>query len=179
MITDNSLYFSSAQAITSASAASTNTFDVTGAGYGNAPSALTFGSATVFGDDIGLGDGVAYPYLVITVPTAFTTSSSATLQFSLQAGVDNGSNAVSTWYTIWQSPAYTAAQLPANSATIVPVPPRAIPQGLPRFYRVYYTLAVGTMTAGTVTSFLTINPSSIVGAYTTFGAYPNNFTVAN
>lgn len=175
MITDNTLYFSTAQAIT-ATANSTNIYDVTGAGSGNAPP-MTFGNATVFGDDIGLGDGMAYPYLVIVVPTGFVSGGGATLTFALQCAIDNGSNAPGTYNTIWQSAAYTAAQLPANSATVIPVPPRAIGQGLPRFYRVTYTVATSTFSAGTVTSFLTINPSSLVGAFTTFGAYPNNFTV--
>ena len=109
MFFDNSLFLSSAQAVT-ATANSTNIYDVTGAGSGNAP-ALTFGTSTTFGDDIGIGDGIAIPQLIVTIPTAFTTSNGGTLQVSLQSAPDNGSNAPGTYTTDYSSAVFAASAL--------------------------------------------------------------------
>ena len=178
MFFDNSLYFSQAQAIT-ATANSTSIYDVTGAGSGNAPS-LSFGNASTFGDDMGIGDGVAIPYLIVNIGTAFATANSGTLQVSLQEAPDNGSNAPGTYTTIYSSAVFAASALTANTQLLmVQVPPRPAGTALPRFYRVVYTVATGSFSAGTVTAALAINPPSLNGQYPTYGQYPANFTVAS
>lgn len=176
MFTDLSTVFSTNQAITS-TANATNLYDITGAGSGNAPT-MTGGNAGVIGADIGDGDGVARPYLFMNVTTAFVSAGGATLTVSLQAAPDNGSNVAGTYTVLYQSAAFTAAQLAAGETLIVPVPPRAlngIPgEALPRFYQVVYTVATSTFSAGKVTTNFVINPVSSL----TSTLYPNNFIAA-
>lgn len=175
MFFDASLNLSSAQAIT-ATAASTNIYDITGAGSGNAP-ALSIGRATTFGADMGLGDGSANPYFVFTVPTAFVSGGGATLTIQIQGAPDNGSNAPGTWTTIVQTQAFTAAQLVANAVTQIPIPPRAAGEVLPRFYRVNYLVATSTFSAGNMNAFITMSAGSI-GQFNTAGLYAGNFVAA-
>lgn len=175
MFFDNSLFLSNAQAIT-ATANSTNVYDVTGAGSGNAP-ALSFGNSTTFGDDIGLGDGIAIPQLIVTIPTTFVTSNAGTLQVSLQSAPDNGSNAPGTYTTDYSSAVFAAATLVQGVLLQVPVPARPAGAALPRFYRVVYTVA-NAFTAGTVNAAIVLNPPSIVGTVNMAGAYPANYTAA-
>lgn len=171
---DQTLLLSSAQAITT-TAASTNIYDITGAGSGNAPT-ITFGTATKFGADMGIGDGVAIPSLFMTVGTAFVSGGGATLTVSIEAAPDNGSNAPGSYVVLAATQAFTASQLTAGAVLILPIPPVApikLGEALPRFYRVNYTVATSTFSAGAVTSVILLNPpSGLVGTL-----YPSNFTV--
>lgn len=173
MFLDTTLRLSNAQAITS-TAASTNIYDVTGAGSGNAPT-IAFGTATTFGADIGLGDGAAFPAAILNVGTAFVSGGGATLTISVQAAPDNGSNAPGTYVTLASTQAFTAAQLVAGAQILIPIPPVApIAPGedLPRFYRINYTVGTSTFSAGTITAYLGINPAA--GGVSI--QYPSNFT---
>lgn len=167
---DQTLLLSSAQAITS-TAVSTNIYDVTGAGSGNAP-ALIWGTSTVFGADIGVGDGVAVPYLYMSIPTTFTTSSSATLQVQVQAAIDNGSNSPGSYTTIVETDAFAVTPLVAGKVLLLPIPPITLGESLPRFYRINYVVGTGTFTAGAVTSVILLNPPSKLENT----LYPSNFT---
>lgn len=169
---DQTLLLSSAQAIT-ATAASTNIYDITGAGSGNSPG-VSFGNATTFGADMGIGDGVAVPYLLMTVGTAFVSGGGATLTVQIQSAPDNGSNAPGSYVTLSATQAFTAAQLTAGAVLLLPIPPVApikLGEVLPRFYRINYTVGTSTFSAGTVTSVILLNPPS--GLVSTL--YPNNF----
>lgn len=151
MILDSQLILSSAQAIT-VSAPSTGVIDVSGAGYGNAPP-NTFGTATVFGEDIGIGDGVSPPRLFVYTGTAFTAAGAGTLQIQLQASVDSGAPGytASAWDTILQTDTYALSQLTANKLIAeFTIPPREPNQGFPRYYRLNYVVGTGPMTAGTI-----------------------------
>lgn len=182
MFLDTTLQFSVKQAIT-VTANATTLYDVTGAGSGNAPSMIG-GNGGVIGEDIGAGDGEAIPYLYMIVTTAFVTGGSATLTVGLQAAPDNGSNVAGTYTILYQSTAFTAAQLGLGETLLVPIPPMALSptfttggalaakgESLPRFYQVVYTVGTSTFSAGNVTAGILINPpTSLTGTL-----YPNNF----
>lgn len=164
---------STAQAIT-ATAASTNVFDVTGAGAGNSPAMIGSGGVnTALGYDIGAGEGVATPQVMLTLGTV--TTATGTLTVALQVAADNGSYSPGTYFTIYQTPALTGTtQLAAGEQIIIPVPP--VPPGIlnamgaaPRFYRLNYTV--------TATISLIASASILLNAPTIRDAtlYGNNF----
>ncbi len=162
MILDSLLSLSSAQAIT-ATAASTNTFDVSGAGVGN-PVPQRFGvQSSVFGDDMGGGGPLATaPQLGVQVSTAFAAAGAATLQVQLQAAIDNGSNQPGTWDTIAQTDAFAKSLLTAGQwLARFTVPDRYPGQGFPRFYRLNFVVATGPMTAGAVNAFFATGLDSV------------------
>jgi len=169
---DLSLQLSSAQAITT-TAASTNIYDITGAGSGNAPN-QEFGNATVFGADIGAGDGVAMPTVYVDVTTAFQTGDGATLTIALQAAIDNGSNAPGSYTTLLSTGVFAASVLTASNRLLTfQIPPLTLGQSLPRFYRLYYTVGTGTFSAGALTAGIAFNlPAGVGGTL-----YPANYTV--
>lgn len=182
MFVDTSLQFSVKQAITS-TANATNLVDVTGAGVNNAPTMIG-GNAGTIGADWGAGDGEAIPYLVMTVTTAFVSGGGATMQVTLQAAPDNGSNAAGSYTVLYTSAVFTVANLGLGETLLVPVPPMALSptftttgalaakgESLPRFYQVVYTVATSTFSAGNVTTGFLLNPPSTF----TGTLYPNNF----
>lgn len=118
---------SEAQAIT-VSAASENTIDLGATGL-----------------DIGQGNPI---YLEVWLDTAFDTSAD-TLTIALQDGATvGGSDAV---MTILPATA-TSALLAANVGLLAKV---ALPEGLNRHIRLYYTASAG-LTSGKINAFLTI-----------------------
>lgn len=137
--TSSGANFSAAQAITT-TADSTNTFDVTGAGAGNAPAMIGAGGlATAMGMDIGAGDGMAVPYVQLTVTTSTTVTGALTI--SLKAAPDNGSYSAGTYTTLYSTAALTGTQLAVGSVITIPVPPIAPGEALPRFYKLTYTVS--------------------------------------
>lgn len=165
---DQSLLLSSAQAITS-TAASTNLYDVTGAGSGVAP-VMTFGNAAKAQFDIGVGDGSAIPYLLMNIGTTFTTSNAATLQVQIQAAVDS-TNSPGAYTTIVETDAFAVSVLTAGATLLLQIPKVTLGESLPRFYRVNYVVGTGVFTAGAVTSVILLNPpSGLTGTL-----YPSNF----
>lgn len=171
MLLDNQLQLSSAQAITS-TAASTNPYDITGAGAGNAP-AMTWGNSTVVGGDVGRGDGAAAPvYAIVTFPTAFVSGGGATLQVQIRAAVDNGSNSPGSYTVISQSGLLSVANLNSGYPLLLPIPPLTLGEALPRFYDLNYVVATSTFSAGAVTAWFGIGPANLP-----VGIYPNNYTV--
>lgn len=150
MILDATLTLSQNQAIT-VTAASTGIIDVSGAGVGN-PVPERFGvQQTVFGEDIGIGDGASPPVVTAIVGTQFAAGGAATLQPQLQAAIDNGSNQPGTWNTIAETdPLALALLTPGQKVCEFTVPPRYPGQGFPRFYRINWLVATGPFTAGTI-----------------------------
>lgn len=152
-----------AQAIT-ASAASTNIFDVTGAGSGNTPNMIgNAGLATNLGTDLGQGQNNAHPGVLFVVTT--TGTGAGTIAFGIEAAPDNGSFSPGTYTRLTTSGAqagtvYTAGATSTNGTQIyLPLPP--IPTfftGLPRFYRAFYDVT-STATVSVTATFL-MNPPS-------------------
>ncbi len=173
---DNPLLLSNAQAITT-TAASTNIYDVTGAGANNAPS-MTFGTnTTTYGLDIGTGDGTAIPHAYFSIIT--TGTGAGTITFQVQAAPVGASNAVGTYVTLAASQAFVGTTLIAGDVIDLPIPPYASAaaqigpgMGLPRFYRFNYVVS-GSATATVTAAILTNPPLGYVS--TQLG---NNFTAA-
>lgn len=178
---DNGLSFSStwssAQTVTT-TADSTNIVDVTGAGSGNAPAMINgFPAAnTAIGDDYGAGDGVAFPYLYITVPSTTGGTQTGTVTITLSAAPDNGSYSPGTYTTLITLPAITGTNL--NSATghyiVIPLPPTQFAwtaEVPPRFYKLTYTVS-GTQSTKFLAGLMLNPPESLL-----LGQYNNNFTV--
>lgn len=159
---------STAQAITT-TADSENIFDVTGAGSGNAPAMVGAGGVnTAMGIDIGAGDGIAVPQIIVEVTTSTTVT--GTLTISLKAAPDDGSYGQGTYTTIFSTAALTGAtQLAAGATYKFNVPPIIPGEALPRFYKLTYTVSASI--------------SVVVNAYVLFNApdlrdpklYGNNF----
>lgn len=168
---DSTLVLSSAQAITT-TAASTVIYDVTGAGSGNAPS-MTFGNGDIGFDIAGGVNSSVRPALNILVTVNGTGA--GTITFELQAAPDNGSNAPGTYKTLSASAAVVGTDLDAGDAYVLPIPPyNAIKSamGVPRFYRVTYTVS-GSATA-TVTAYIGVG----VPTGYEITQYGNNFVSA-
>jgi len=164
MIMDSQLSFSQAQAITTASVASSNVsaLDLSG---GNS----NIGNATRFGEDLGVGDGINVPKIVVSVSTAFATASGATLNMQFQGSTDS-----SSWTTYIESGAVGAAALTKGAAWVFDWPRKAMGAALPRYVRMYYTLGTGTFSSGTVEANVVLNPDGWVQFA---DQYPANYVV--
>jgi hypothetical protein len=153
VILDATLTLSSNQAITS-TAASQSIIDLSGAGAGNAPPDIFGVQSSVWGQDIGIGDGVSPPVLDVIVGTALS-GNTGTLTVALQYALDAGSPTYvpGTWRTVLQTDVIAIAQLTAGQKiaemTMPPRPP-IFGGGFPRFIRLLYTVNSGPFTAGTI-----------------------------
>ena len=153
-----------------------NTGSLTSATYqGVAPTVVFSNSSTaVLAADLGFGDGLAVPKVLVSVFSTFTIASGApTLTVNLYGAIDNGSNAVGTATLLYTSAPFTATKLvnnysaanPAGSGTLleIPLPPRVPGEAPPRFYYLTYTLGgSGTWTVAKLSAGLILNPPSSV-----------------
>ena len=109
--------------------------------------------------------------LHVDIMTAFTAAGSATLQIEFDTSPDN-----SSWSQLMLSPVYPVANLTVGAPIfryIVPLN-QLLNSGAPgRYLRLYYTVATGPMTAGTVLSYLNTTMDRQVQYY-----YPRNYTAA-
>lgn len=169
---DNSLLLSNAQSLAGAATTivSTNTYDITGAGSGTAPSMVT-GTSTI-GADVMIGRTM---YAYFTVTTAFSATTALTVR--IQAAAPAAGNLPGTWVTIYQSPTFTGAtDLAANAQLVVPIPPKPLMgSAVPRFYRfIYVNTTAATFSAGAFTAGILLDaPTGMVSTL-----YPNNFASA-
>jgi|WetSurMetagenome_2_1015567.scaffolds.fasta_scaffold00850_7 hypothetical protein len=166
MIMDAQLAFSSAQAITTASAASSNitAYDLSG-GNTNIGGA----SGYRFGADLGVSEGFNKAKIVVSFPVAFTTTNSATLNIQFQGSTDS-----STWTTYIESGAIAAASLTQGAAWVFDWPRKALGAAMPKYVRMYYTLGTGQMTTGTINANVVLNADGWVGIA---DQYPANYVV--
>lgn len=167
-VTNGPGLLSSAQAITT-TAASTNLYDVTGAGSGNAPS-MTFGNGSVGFDIAGSTSGIARPVAYFSI--GVTGTGAGTITFEIQAA-PNSSNSPGTYVVVGASDAYVGTTLVAGNVIAIPITPYnqiAPAMSVPRFYRAYYVVS-GSATV-TVTAFIGIGTPT--GYELT--QYGNNFT---
>jgi hypothetical protein len=151
-ILDLQLVLDSNRAIT-VTAPSTGVIDFAGVGVGNAPP-NSFGiSNAVFGEDVGIGDGVSPPKICVILGTAFTAGGAGTMQVQVQESVDSGAPGYTpaAWQTIMETDTLSLAQLAAGAQIVdYTIAPRAPGQAFPRFLRLNYVVATGPMTAGTI-----------------------------
>jgi hypothetical protein len=156
MFIDATLILSQNQAVT-VTAPSTGTIDLTGAGVGVAAPDRIGVQSSVFGEDIGIGNGASPPVITCIVGTTFTAAGAGTMQVQFQEAIDDGTNNPGTWTTATETPALSLAQLVAGTKIAeFTVPVRAPGQAFPRFIRLNYIVATGPMTAGTI-AIATIN----------------------
>ncbi len=159
--------FSTAQAVTT-NADSTNIFDVTGAGVGNAPAMIGAGGLnTHMGIDIGAGDGMAPAAVMLTFNSA--GSSSNTITVSLQAAPDTGSYTEGSYIILFQSEAFVESAIADGDQLIFNVPPIPKNLALPRFYKLVYTCSGGV--TASITANLLMNAPTLRDAK----LYGNNF----
>lgn len=167
---DNALLLSNAQSLAGAATTviSTSTYDVTGAGVGNAPN-MIWGTSTFLAADVMVGRQM---YAYFTTTTAFSATTALTVR--IQAAAPAAGNLPGTWVTIYQSQAFVGAtDLAANQQLVVPIPPVAmLGDYLPRFYRfTYNNTSAATFSAGAFTAGILLDvPTGMVSTL-----YPNNF----
>lgn len=167
--TTSGAQFSAVQAVTT-TADSTNVFDVTGAGSGNAPSMVGAGGVnTAMGIDLGAGDGMAVPQIIVEIVTPTTVT--GTLTITLKAAPDDGSYGQGTYTTLYSSAALTGTtQLAAGALYKFNIPPIIPGEALPRFYKLTYTVSASISV--TVNAYVLFNASDL-RIPTLYG---NNFT---
>ncbi len=164
MIIDSQLSFSQAQAVTTVSTAST-----TITAYDESGGNTNIGNATRFGADMGVSEGMNKPKIVVSIPTAFTSTNSATLNFQFQGSTDS-----STWTTYIESGAIAAASLVQGTVWVFDWPRKAIGAAMPKYVRMYYALGTGVMTTGTINANVVLNADGWVGIA---DQYPANYVV--
>ena len=162
----------SSLAIAAGSQPSAAVIDWAGVGVGVAPPNYFGIQSSVFGMDVGPGDGVSPPKVVVIVGTAFV-GVNGTLQIAMQESIDSGTPGYtpSAWTTIAQTEAIPVASLTAGAqAMSMAIPQRPPGLGLPRFFRLNYTVAVTTFTAGTVSAFVQTGADAVTNTI-----YPANY----
>lgn len=168
---DQTLLLSNAQTIFGAATTviSTTTYDITGAGSGNAPS-MIWGTSTFLQADVMVGRPM---YIYATVTTAFSAGAS-TLSVIVEAAPPATGNVPGTWVTLYQSAAFTGTQLTATAQIVAPIPPLALikaAENMPRFYRFRYAGSTATFSAGSLTAGILLDtPTGMVSTL-----YPNNY----
>jgi hypothetical protein len=145
-ILDKQLQFSNGQAIT-VSAASENIVDLGPTG----PNGYAAGAE---GSDW---------WIHITFPVQFTADGAATMVVAVQTDNDV---AFGTPITLYSTAAIGKASLgPGIVSSSLPFPGAIrVPIGAKRYLRLYYTVATGPMTAGTVTATGGASPGTNIGA---------------
>lgn len=123
--------------------------------------------------DMGIGDNPALK-IVVSVVAAFTSAGAGTLSVAFQGAPDNGSGAPGAYTTYYTSPVYALATVAVIGARLmdmdVPRPPAGV--GLPAYYRLLYTVATATMTAGSVFAALVLDRQDNI-------QYPAGLTISN
>jgi hypothetical protein len=159
---DQNLIFSQGQTIT-ATAASTNAYDAaTGTSFTTTFTAanalaLTWGGASVFGEDLGIG-AEKLPVAIYTGSVAFATLTSLNIQY--QGAVDTGGSTTArsglTWVTAEETSPIAVALLTASIKIPAPYWPHrgawaaATNGSLPRFYQINYVVAGSNATTGSI-----------------------------
>jgi len=167
MILDNNLIFSNSVASAFTVTTGSTQIDLTGG------VAINFGigangTTITFGEDLGRGNGIGSPMVVVDIGTAMTSTNSATLNVQFQGSTD-----ASTWTTYIETGAIPAASLTANKRIATFAWP-SVPSGaaLPRYVRLNYVVATGVFATGTIFAAVVLEP-----ALNNVGSYPENFAV--
>lgn len=173
MILDKLQEFDPAGTAITSTAASTNIIDLHGANMVPA-----FSSTVKPGRDMGGGSAAGpTPMIIVVITTTFTAGGAATLNVQFQAAPDNGSGAAGSFVTYVETGVIALASLVAGNLIFAVDVPRILPLPntpalLPRFLQLNYVVATGPMTAGKLSSYI-----SLSNEYST--AYIPGITVAN
>ncbi len=128
--------------------------DLLGQGVGTAPSGNIIGTASLFGEDAGVG-GRRRPELASAIGIALATANAATFNMALQAAPDTGlagGYQPGTWSTLVETGAIAVAKLTAGTPIgRFPILP-AFPANLaPRYLRLLVQVPAATnFSAGTI-----------------------------
>lgn len=156
--------------------ASTNIIDLLMTNY-QAPATLASGAGA---RDMGIGDDPALK-LFVAVHTAFVSAAGGTLQVHFQGAADNGSGSPAAYSTYASSPIYAIAALIAGARLFDidwPRPPAGV--GMPRFVRLLYQVATGTIDTGTIDAYVVLDrQDQIVSTAGYQSGYPAGITVSN
>lgn len=151
MILDSKACFDPAASAITVTRASTNIIDLLNAGdYGIAGEDHPL-KVSVFGDGL------------------FAAAGAAALDIAVQGAPDNGSGAPGTYSTYATLNTLTLAELANKMLWLIDLPTRRIGAAFPRFLRLYYTVATGPMTAGSVQAYLNLGVDDAP-------AYPSGFS---
>jgi len=166
MILDNNLVFSNGQASNfTTSTPATTVIDLSGG------TNFAFGNASVFGEDLGIGDGVAIPRIEVFTGTAMTTATSAKLNIQFQGSTDS-----TNWTTYIETGVLPAAEVAKVNNPIAKMmwPHRQVAAALPRYVRLNYDLSAstGTFSTGTISAYVMLQRDDWP-----LGLYPSNFVV--
>ena len=129
--------------------------DLLGSGVGTAPANI-IGTATVFGEDLGIGH--TRPLIEAFIGTAVTTGTGATLNVAFQGAPDPGaagSYNPTTWTTYQETGLIAVANLTAGAVAARMDWPAAFPANTarPRFVRLLFQVPAATnFTAGTISA---------------------------
>lgn len=129
-----------------------NVIDLLGSGVGTAPANI-IGNATTFGQDMGVGDGMPVPKLIVSVGTAFVTGGSATLNVQFQGAPDTAVTHVEgTYKTYMETGTIAAANLTAGAVIArMDWPPVFPASERPRYIRLAFVTPSGQQfSAGTI-----------------------------
>ncbi len=182
MILDAKLCFDPAGtsvAIAAGTQDSTNIIDI---GTATTAAGVTFGLPTSANGggarDLGIGDDPALK-LLVQVDTAFASAgSTGTIAVAIQGAPDNGSGAPGSFVTMATGPTYT---VPGVGAQLLNMDmPRPKDGNQPRYLKLVYTVAVQTMSAGTVNAWLLIDRIDQFNQASGYlGAYQAGINIAN
>lgn len=149
MIMDKLMEFDPAGTLITVTAASTNIFDLHGAG-------LIPAAAAIPGRDMGVGSANgAIPKLMVVTQAVFTAAGAATLNVQFQGAPDNGAGVPGAYVTYVET-GVIAKGILVNNVRIFDVDwPRILPAPntpalLPRFVRLNYVVATGPFLTGSV-----------------------------
>lgn len=182
---DVALQFSAAQAVT-ASAASTNFYDQLNGSSGTtaftpSPANIIPVNETFFGEDLGVGQGIGTPRVIVSTIAAFATLTSLQVQF--RGAPENSTAHASglrsdlTFAVYIQTDTIATSLLTANTRIAsFDWPMRKTGASLPRFVDLNYVVAGSNATTGTVNADVTIGDDD---AQNTLQQYGSNYKVAS
>jgi len=138
MILDQNLIFSNFIAITSSSGSTS--IDLLGGVAEN------IGVGTRYGNDMGIGDGVAKPKVAAFLGAALTATDASTLTINFQGSTDN-----SNWITYVSTGPMAQAILTAGAkVAMFDWPHRMTGAALPRYVRLQYVPSLSNFSTGTI-----------------------------
>jgi len=171
MILDNSLVFSNAQSFSgTTTGTSSSVIDLSG-GSNFIPSSgfPTMGGDAVYGADLGIGDGEAFPKVFCDITSMAGVSGSASINIQFQGSTDS-----TNWTTYVETGAIASTSIttPAKVAAFDWPLRRLTTDALPRYVRLNYVLTGGGQFTGSalISAWIALQRSDWSA-----GKYPSNY----